>query len=99
MAATEPPHMKARYDHTPAGSPHDQPWRVAEASCPVPQLRLDDLQFVAVKITGKLEVVHVALVIDTAARHDRAAGFKPSAGHFAKLASGEAVSERRLCAN
>src|SRR3954467_3535677 len=31
------------------------------------QLRLDILQFVGVEITGKLEVVHVALVINLAA--------------------------------
>src|SRR3954447_26073011 len=81
VTAPDETNMQARYDHASTGSPLDQWRRVAETARPVPQLRLNDLQFIGIKIAGKLEVVHVARVIGTAARHDRAAGFKPPAGH------------------
>src|SRR3954447_10355404 len=64
--------MKARHDHASTGSPHHHRWRVTEIAYLVAQLRLDDLQFVAVKITGKLEVVYVVLVVDLPPRRRRA---------------------------
>jgi len=68
MSTTESPHMKARYDHAPTGSPHHHRRRVSDAAYLVAQLRLDYLQFISIEIAGKLEVVHVGLVIDPVAR-------------------------------
>ena len=68
VTGADAPDMNTGYDDPSTGSPLDQWRRVFQVACPVSQLRLNDLQFIGIKIAGKLEVVHVALVINLIAR-------------------------------